>query len=61
MFMMNDKAVSALAANEGLREELARSKPDEQPAGLGGDQIEVTYTQALALSLEPVSPAAAKK
>ncbi len=89
-----------------VREELARSKAGEKPAGVGarqvsaiadvvavdpakstitikgprgnettlnvqnpeqfkvvkkGDQIEVTYTQALALSLEPALPAAAEK
>jgi hypothetical protein len=100
------KKTRVAAGDVKVREELARSKPGEQPAGLGarqvsaiadvaavdptkstitikgpsgnlstlnvqnpdqfkvvkkGDQIEVTYTQALALSLEPASPAAAKK
>lgn len=35
--------------------------PDQFKVVKQGDQIEVTYTQALALSLEPASPAAAKK
>ncbi len=100
------KKTRVAAGDVKVREELARSKPGEQPAGLGarqisaiadvvavdpakstitikgpsgnlttlnvqnpdqfkvvkkGDQIEVTYTQALALSLEPAPPAAAKK
>ena len=93
------------AGDVKVSQELARSKPGEQPAGIGarqvvaiadvvtvdpakstitiqgptgnlttlnvqnpdqfkvvkkGDQIEVTYTQAMALSLEPAPPAAAK-
>jgi hypothetical protein len=100
------KKTRVAAGDVKVREELARSKPGEQPAGLGarqvsaiadviavdpakstitikgptgnlttlnvqnpdqfkvvkkGDQIEVTYTQALALSVEPAPPAAAKK
>ena len=35
--------------------------PDHFKVVKKGDQIEVTYTQALALSLEPAPPAAAKK
>jgi hypothetical protein len=35
--------------------------PDQFKVVKKGDQIEVTYTQALALSLEPEPPAAAKK
>ena len=35
--------------------------PDQFKVVKQGDQIEVTYTQALALSLEPAQPAAAKK
>jgi hypothetical protein len=100
------KKTRVAAGDVKVREELARSKPGEQPAGIGarqvsaiadvvavdpakstitikgptgnlttlnvqnpdqfkvvkkGDQIEVTYTQALALSLEQAPPAAAKK